>query len=115
YQRFGLREPFIHQLVPVVVEHMGGAYPELKANPKRVQEVIRGEESDFLATIERGLIQYAKVAQQAQSGKNQIEGEAAFDLNQTYGFPLDLTRQMASEQIGRASCRERVEMAEVEG
>jgi alanyl-tRNA synthetase len=98
YQRFGLREPFIHQLVPVVVEHMGGAYPELKANPKRVQEVIRGEESDFLGTIERGLIQYAKVAQQAQTGKKQIEGEAAFDLNQTYGFPLDLTRQMASEQ-----------------
>jgi alanyl-tRNA synthetase len=98
YQRFGQREPFVYKLVPALVEHMGGAYPELKVNPGRVQDVIRGEEADFLRTIERGLIQYGKVAEQARTAGRQIEGGAAFDLNQTYGFPLDLTRQMAGEQ-----------------
>ncbi len=98
YQRFGQREPFLYNLVPALVEHMGGAYPELKLNPGRVQDVIRGEEADFLRTIERGLIQYGRVADQAQATTKQIEGASAFDLNQTYGFPLDLTRQMAGEQ-----------------
>ncbi len=56
YQRFGQREPFIYKLVPALVEHMGGAYPELKTNPGRVQDVIKGEEADFLRTIERGLV-----------------------------------------------------------
>ncbi|HEX5272177.1 MAG TPA: alanine--tRNA ligase, partial [Gemmataceae bacterium] len=98
YQRFDQREPFIYKLVPALVEHMGCAYPELKLNPVRVQDVIRGEEADFLRTIERGLVRYGKVAEQAQTATKQIDGEAAFDLNQTYGFPLDLTRQMAGEQ-----------------
>src|SRR5207302_146899 len=51
YQRFGQREPFIHKLVPALVEHMGGAFPELTTKPDRVKEIIRGEEADFLRTI----------------------------------------------------------------
>jgi alanyl-tRNA synthetase len=55
WQYFDKREPFIYQLVPVLVEHMGGAYPELKNKPERVADVIRGEEADFLRTLDRGI------------------------------------------------------------
>jgi alanyl-tRNA synthetase len=72
---------------------MGGAYPELKKNPGRVQDVIRGEEGDFLRTIERGLALFESTAR-----KGLITGEAMFDLHTTYGFPSDLTRQMATER-----------------
>ena len=66
WQRFEQREPFIYKLVPALVDHMGGAYPELKGNPERVQDVIRGEEADFLRTIERGLSLFEEAAKQAQ-------------------------------------------------
>jgi alanyl-tRNA synthetase len=59
YQCFGQREPFIWKLVPALVGHMGAAYPELRGNPARVQEIIKGEEADFLGTIEHGLSMYA--------------------------------------------------------
>jgi alanyl-tRNA synthetase len=98
YQCFGQREPFIFRLVPALVEHMGGAYPELKANPGRVQDVIRGEENDFLATIERGLALFESASRQAQKEGGVLSGKAMFDLHTTYGFPPDLTRQMAQER-----------------
>lgn len=98
YQRFGQREPFIYKLVPALVAHMGGAYPELKSNPGRVQDVIRGEEADFLSTIERGLSLFEKAARQARQDKGVISGKAVFDLYTESGFPADLTRQMAQEQ-----------------
>ncbi len=98
YQRFGQREPFIYKLVPALVEHMGGAFPELKTNPARVQDIIRGEEADFLKVIERGLSLFEKAAQQATKQGDVISGKAVFDLHTTHGFPPDLTRQMAQEQ-----------------
>ncbi|HEV3444939.1 MAG TPA: alanine--tRNA ligase, partial [Gemmataceae bacterium] len=97
YQRFNQREPFLFKLVPALVEHMGKAYPELLVNPERVQDVIRGEEGDFLRTIERGLTLFNEAAQQAQKMGGLIKGTAIFDLHTTYGFPPDLTRQMAQE------------------
>jgi alanyl-tRNA synthetase len=97
YQRFNQREPFLFKLVPALAEHMGKAYPELLANPERVQDVIRGEEGDFLRTIERGLTLFNEAAQQAQKMGGLIKGTAIFDLHATYGFPPDLTRQMAQE------------------
>jgi alanyl-tRNA synthetase len=102
YQYFGQREPFVYKLVPALVGHMGGAYPELKKNPERVQEVIKGEEADFLRTIERGLSLFEEAAREA-SGRREpaggtISGKAIFDLHATYGFPPDLTAQMASER-----------------
>jgi alanyl-tRNA synthetase len=97
WQCFEQRQPFIYSLVPALVEHMGNAYPELKKDPKRVAEVIRGEEADFLRTIERGLSLFEKAAQRAkQTGT--ISGQDVFDLYTTYGFPPDLTRQMANER-----------------
>ncbi|HKI30787.1 MAG TPA: alanine--tRNA ligase [Gemmataceae bacterium] len=109
WQRFNQREPFIYKLVPALVEHMGRAYPELKVNPQRVQDVIRGEEGDFLRTIERGLKKYEEAKKRAvalwerdkgkahNSPRPFILGRDVFDLYTTYGFPPDLTRQMASE------------------
>jgi alanyl-tRNA synthetase len=98
YQQFGQREPFIWKLVPALVGHMGGAYPELKTNPARVQDIIKGEEADFLKTIGRGLALYQKAAEEAKRKGNVISGKAVFDLYTTHGFPPDLTRQMGQEE-----------------
>jgi alanyl-tRNA synthetase len=95
YQRFGQREPFIWKLVPALVSHMSGAFPELKTNPTRVQDIFRGEEADFLRTIERGLALFEEAA--GRTG-NAISAQDAFHLHTTYGFPPDLTRQMAQER-----------------
>ena len=167
---FGQREPFLYKLVPAVVNQMGGAFPELKVHPGKVAEMIRGEETDFLKTIERGLVQFefavgtAGNAALSKSNTHQCEiigvsfgggarthntefgdiaygsrisikptvinkagektqlelhtndpqletkihqftdapieilGEDIFRLFTTYGFPPDLTRQMAQER-----------------
>src|SRR5438309_1435149 len=55
YQYFDLRDPFIFKLIPVLVEHMGAAFPELKANPERVADILRTEEEDFHQTLQRGM------------------------------------------------------------
>jgi alanyl-tRNA synthetase len=98
WQCFNQREPIIYKLVPVLVEHMGNAFPELKANPNKVMEVIKGEEVDFLRTIERGLAQFEKVAKRAQERGGRISGEDAWDLHQTHGFPIHLTQLLARER-----------------
>jgi alanyl-tRNA synthetase len=98
WQCFDKREPFIYQLVPVVVEHMGGAYPELKLKPERVAEIIRSEEADFLRTIERGLAQFDEAVERAKKIGGRISGKDIFDLHTTHGFPPDLTEQMAQER-----------------
>ena len=99
WQVFDQREPFVYKLVPALVDHMGDAFPELRSNPDRIAKVIRGEEEDFLRTIARGLSLFDEDAGTAAKGKKkQISGKAAFDLHSTYGFPIDLTQQMAGEQ-----------------
>jgi alanyl-tRNA synthetase len=98
YQCFGQREPFIWKLVPALVGHMGGAYPELMVNPGRVQDIIKGEEADFLRTIERGLSLFDKAANDAAKAGGIISGKAVFDLHTTFGFPPDLTKQIAQER-----------------
>jgi alanyl-tRNA synthetase len=98
WQCFDLREPFIYQLVPVVVQHMGGAYPELKNKPERVADMIRGEETDFLKTIERGLSHFEDAVERAKKAGGRISGKDVFDLHTTHGFPPDLTEQMAQER-----------------
>jgi alanyl-tRNA synthetase len=169
WQCFNQREPFIYKLVPALVEHMGGAYPELKSNPGRVANVIKGEEVDFLKTIDKGLVEFeyagfnsifrqiaqeksyqpvrvitsyfgpsegrvnrearssdeldAKLWYRNESGEDiyidiednslrsyreviakhckatpTISGEEVFNLYTTFGFPPDLTRQMAQER-----------------
>ncbi len=98
WQCFGQREPFIYKLVPTLVGEMGDAYPELRRNPERAAEIIRGEEADFLRTIERGLSLFEQASRRAERSGNQISGSDVFDLYTTYGFPPDLTLQMARER-----------------
>lgn len=93
-QQLELREPFLHKLVPVVVESMGEAFPELRRDPRRVAEIIREEEVSFGRTLDRGI----QLFEEAVAGKTQVPGEAAFKLHDTYGFPIDLTRIMAEER-----------------
>jgi alanyl-tRNA synthetase len=94
YQYFNLREPFLCRLVPVLVEQMGKAFPELKTTPDKTAHILRDEEADFYKTIERGLVHFQSVAKRAAGI---ISGEEAANLQTTYGFPFDLTKQMAEE------------------
>ncbi|MEX0887132.1 MAG: alanine--tRNA ligase, partial [Phycisphaeraceae bacterium] len=95
WQTLGRTEPFLHRLVPAVVDHMGEAFPELRKDPDRVAEVLREEEEGFARTIERGIDLFE---QAAARGGDRIRGEDAFMLYDTYGFPLDLTQVMAQER-----------------
>jgi alanyl-tRNA synthetase len=98
YQYFDLREPFLFKLVPVVVEQMGSAFPELKVNPQKVTDIIRDEEKSFYRAIVRGMKYYRRVADEALAGDKIIDGLKAADLQTTYGFPIDVTQQMGLEE-----------------
>ncbi len=95
WQTLGLKEPFLHRLVPTVVDTMGGVFPELAEQPQRVIDVIKDEEQSFAKTLDRGI---ALFHQAAQSGGQAIAAQDAFKLHDTYGFPLDLTQVMAQER-----------------
>ncbi len=95
-QTFGIGEPFLCKLVDRVVEHMGGAFPELKENTERVAGVLREEEELFGRTLDRGIALFEDACGSAQN--SQIAGDSAFELYATYGFPLDLTQVMAEER-----------------
>ena len=95
WQKLGAKPGFLSELVPVIVEHYGEAFPELKRNPDRVAGVIREEEESFGRTMERGIKLFEEVT--ADSGTT-VSGADAFQLYDTYGFPLDLTQMMAEER-----------------
>jgi alanyl-tRNA synthetase len=96
YQQFGLRKPFLFELVHTLAGCMGTFFPELKKNPGRVAKVIEGEEKSFLETIERGLGLFEDALSRATSKK--LLAKDSFDLHTTYGFPIDLQDQMALER-----------------
>jgi len=95
-QTLGAEGPFLCELVPTIVEKMGGAFPELRDNPQRVADVIRAEEEAFGRTLERGLALFDEAAGRASDGV--VQAQDAFKLHDTYGFPLDLTCVMAQER-----------------
>ncbi|ADI15038.1 alanine--tRNA ligase [Truepera radiovictrix] len=92
----GLREPVLHQLVSGVVEAMGEAYPEVKDAQARIEGIVRAEEESFLRTLESGIARVSGLLDEL--GGDTLPGDVAFDLWQTYGFPLDLTEEMAQER-----------------
>jgi alanyl-tRNA synthetase len=99
YQFFDLREPFLFELVPVVVEQMGHAFPELQRNPQEVAQLLRDEEREFYKTIQRGMKHYQAAVERTRVGSSTvIAGKDAADLQTTHGFPVDLTIQMAAEE-----------------
>ncbi|NTV51757.1 MAG: alanine--tRNA ligase [Candidatus Firestonebacteria bacterium] len=94
----GLHEPFLNKLVPQVVAMMGDAYPELAERREHIVAVIKGEEERFQHTLDAGLaILNDMIAELKQAGKNILDGPRSFQLYDTYGFPLDLTREIAAE------------------
>jgi len=96
--KLGARAAFFHKMVADLVAEMGDAYPELKENQARVTEVLRQEEERFFATIEHGMaILEAELAEMAGKGNRTFNGETAFKLHDTYGFPLDLTQDVCRE------------------
>ena len=88
--------PFVHELVSTLVAQIGEAFPELKAQEKLITQVIREEEQSFLATLEQGLKLLDKVI--TESTDKTIAGEKAFELYDTFGFPIDLTALILSER-----------------
>ena len=91
--KLGARAAFFHKLVPDLVAEMGGAYPDLAAQSQRVSDVLRQEEERFFATIANGM----DILENAIAAGD-IDGETAFKLHDTYGFPLDLTADVCRER-----------------
>ncbi len=99
YTYLGFREPFICNLVPVLVGQMGEQFPELKAQQPLIVKVIEEEENSFLRTLLSGINMLDSViARLRSSGGDTISGSDAFLLYDTYGFPIDLTELIAREQ-----------------
>ena len=93
------KEAFIYKLVPVLVEEMGDAFPELPAQQKLIMKVIQEEETSFLRTLENGIRLLQGVIDDTKAaGKAEIAGKEAFTLFDTFGFPLDLTELICREQ-----------------
>lgn len=93
--KLGARKPFFHALVPALAQEMGEAYPELRQNERRVTEVLKQEEEAFFRTIANGM----EILERALAGgATQVDGDTAFKLHDTYGFPVDLTADVCRER-----------------
>ena len=90
------KEPFIYRLVDVLSNRMGKAFPELKAQKQLIENVIKEEEQSFLRTLDQGLVLLNRIVDETKS--DTVSGEKAFELYDTYGFPIDLTALILSEK-----------------
>ena len=94
-QRIGYSDAILYKLVPVVVDIMGDAYPEIREKMEEVQRIIRDEEEKFIRTIGRNLVHLREVIEKS---KEKVSGEDVFRLYDTYGIPLDMIEEFASEK-----------------
>jgi alanyl-tRNA synthetase len=93
--KLGKKTPFFHKLVPDLVRLMGAAYPKLRADEKRIVDVLKAEEERFFETLENGM----EILDAALAGDQKVlSGDVAFKLHDTYGFPLDLTNDVCRER-----------------
>ncbi|MGA1226800.1 MAG: alanine--tRNA ligase [Tamlana sp.] len=90
------KEPFIYKLVNVLSETMGHAFPEITAQKQLIQNVIKEEEHSFLRTLDQGLVLLNGIVEETKG--DTVSGEKAFELYDTYGFPIDLTALILSEK-----------------
>ena len=111
YTFLGFKEPFIHTLVPTLVAQMGEQFPELKKQEELIRRIILEEEQSFLKTLSNGILKFENYIAKAMEAETTceaceqkvkvekvIDGAFAFELFDTYGFPVDLTQLMASEK-----------------
>ncbi len=96
YSKLNMNEPFIYQLVEVLNEQMGKFFPELQKQQEFIEKVIKEEEQNFLRTLEKGIQKFESKVESLKS--KEIEGVFAFELFDTYGFPIDLTDLLAREK-----------------
>lgn len=92
----GTKKPFIYRLVKVLGETMGKAYPELREQYQLIENVVKEEENSFLSTLEQGLVLLDSVIKSSKS--KTIDGQKAFELYDTFGFPIDLTALILEEK-----------------
>ena len=98
YTFLGQKDGFLYRLVPTLVAEMGDAFPELKAQQTLITKVIKEEEDSFLRTLDKGISMLDKAMEELKAkGKSELDGEQAFRLFDTYGFPLDLTELICRE------------------
>ena len=95
----GVKEPFLYKVCATVIQENKGAYPELTERQEYITRVIRSEEENFSRTIDGGMAIFASMlSQHKEKGENIFSGADAFKLYDTYGFPLDLTKEMAADE-----------------
>jgi alanyl-tRNA synthetase len=98
YTFLNFNEPFMYKLLPVLIDILGDAYPELVNQRELIEKVILEEETSFLKTLETGIRLLDKIIKNTkEQGYNVIPGKVAFELYDTYGFPFDLTELIARE------------------
>ena len=98
YTFLGQKEAFLYKLMPVFINEMGAAYPELPAQRELIGRVMKEEEDSFLRTLEKGISMLNSAMDELKAqGKTQLDGAQAFRLFDTYGFPLDLTELICRE------------------
>lgn len=100
YTFLGIKEPLLYRLVPTLVAQMGSAYPEIAAQQQLVEKVIKEEEDAFLRTLYKGIGLLDDLIEKslASGSERQISGKDAFELYDTFGFPIDLTELIAKEK-----------------
>jgi len=94
YSFLNIDQPFLYKLIPILSSEMGDFFPEIRAQEGQIAKIIEAEEKSFLNTLENGLKRFESVTPE----KGEIKGTDAFELYDTFGFPIDLTRLLAEER-----------------
>jgi alanyl-tRNA synthetase len=98
-RRLGIDRPFLPEIVEAVIERMAPHYPQLATDRARIKQIVANEEESFSQTLQAGSAQVERLVEEARAaGLTTVSGERVFDLYQTYGFPVELTEEILSEQ-----------------